>query len=257
MDMARPTLFLLAAVSACAARPHQILGPDEVPAPPMAPVGPQPLVGLMCPSGASGRPLLIALAARTASGWRADATGVRAAVAGDLSVFAFDGRRAGRFAPVGPVDLGLHAPTAVGAYAGAPTCADDATATECAAVLGACGVAVSDELPAAASGAAVADGRLVLAPEVGGALASFALGELGGLPEEVTGAAWPGLAPGPLRFALAAGGGVDVLAVGDLDGDGRVEVVVARRDPAGGRRIALYSATATLRLERVAAVDYR
>ena len=250
--------WLLLLVAACNTHPPQVLGPPVVGPRARRPDDHQALVGLMCPAGAQGRPLLVALAARLDAGWVGDPAGLATALAGgrtlDVSVLSFNGHHAGRFAAVGPADVGLGTPTALGAYAGALPCADEATATECAVVLHDCGLALSDEATLTAAGACAAGGRLVVATERGGALEAFALDDLARLPDEITAAAVTGATPCPPRFAFAAGGGVYVVGVADLDGDGRIELVIARREPTGGRRVAVYTAATALRLERIAEV---
>jgi hypothetical protein len=225
----------------------------------------------MCPTGAQGRPVLLALAARRPRGWvaageasrelhslaPADGQGPPQPGGGDFAVLGFDGRHAGRFAAVGPAELGLGAPAAPGAYAGALPCADEATASECAAVLRGCGIAVSDESEVTRGGACAVEDQIVLATERGGRLEGFAIADLAELPEEVTAPARQPGASCPPRFAFAAGRGLDVLGVGDLDGDGHPEVVVARRGDGDGRRVAIYTAATAVRLERVAVVDLR
>jgi hypothetical protein len=239
-------------LAACVSHPKQVLGPPPSPvAPPVRPVARDTLVGLMCPTGAQGRPVMIALAARRERGW----VGGAAARSGDFSVLGFDGRHAGRFAAVGPAELGLGAPSAPGAYAGALPCADEATATECAVVLHGCGVAVSDEAEVTRGAACAVQDQILLATERGGVPLGFAIADLAELPEEVTGRQLA--ATCPQRFAFAAGRGVDVLGVGDLDGDGRAEIVVARRGEGTERRVAVYTAATAVRLERVAVVDLR
>jgi hypothetical protein len=225
--------------------------------PPLVPAGEarERLVGLLCPRGAAGRPALTALAERLPRAWTSDPDVLRrnlgAGRPAELAVLGWNGKRAGWFTAAG-VAPALPA-TALGGYAGARPCADEATATECVAASGDCGLAVGspagDDPTPRPGGACVAGDALVVDVDGDGRLESFPRAALAALEEEVLGAPAPLEVSCPPRPALAAGGDLDVLAVADLDGDGRVELLVARRGTP--RRLALYTADATLRLTRV------
>ena len=241
----------------------------KVEAPP-APVAPPPplhvdkgrsrLVGLMCPQGAAGRP---ALAQREPRAWKTDAAALRRAIAQlrtpELAVLGFDGHRAGWFTSAGLVESALAPAAAVGAYAGGLPCADELTATECQAVSQSCGVAIGspdgdDPTPAMRPGGCVDGKSIVIDIDGDGRPEAFSLEALARLDEEVTGGV--ARAPCDARFAFAAGHDLDVLAVADIDGDGRIELVVSRRgDPF--RKVALYTAETTFRLTRISVIEVR
>ncbi|HEV7536336.1 MAG TPA: hypothetical protein VGP90_11920, partial [Acidimicrobiia bacterium] len=153
------------------------------------------LVGFMCPRGELGRPALAALADRTATSWVGDTAALRRVLASgrptELAVLGFDGRRTGWFTPAGLVEGKLSAATAIGAYAGALPCADEATANACEAATGGCGLAVGapdgdDPTPAPGTGACVVGQSLVVDTDGDGRSEAFSLATLGALGEEIT-----------------------------------------------------------------------
>lgn len=250
--------------------------PTAGPPPPIDPVAsPAPiraagsghtrLLGLMCPRGALGRPALAALAERQATVWVGDAPSLKRAIASgrttDLAVLGFDGKRAGWFRSAGVVQSDLAPAAAIGAYAGGLPCANEATANECQAVTGGCGLAVGspegdDPTPPPGPGACVLGGSLIIDVDADGHPEAFPLAALASLGEEVTGrSATLGDSCVP-QFALAAGHGLDVVGVADLDGDGRAEIVLSHRTETG-RRVAVYTAETPLRLTRVGYTDVK
>lgn len=239
-------------------------GPVEPPPPPVRALGGhERLIGLMCPRGAAGRPAFAALTAREALAWTSDPERLKKSLArgrtAELLVLGFDGKRAGWFTPAGVAATELAPATAVGAYAGSLPCADEATATECQAVTGSCGVAVGspeaeDPTPGRESGACVARGVLVLDVDGDGRREAFRVADLATLPEEATGRPATAEERCSPRFAFAVGHDFDVIGVADLDGDGRVEVIVSRRGDKA-RKVSIYSADTAFRLNRVGSAE--
>jgi hypothetical protein len=243
------------------------------------------LVGEMCPTAASGRPAIRPLFVRRER-WRDEAAALISPVerreARQFSVLGWDGRRAGLFSVAGSAETD-HGAAAIGAYAGHSPCEKRRGAgpgvqePDCEAVVRGCGLAAAvlepaggfqsrpaeeDPDPAAfeTGGACIAGGNLVVDIDRDGKpeaypVAGFA-SATGAGSEAVVSVAGGGAACTPrfaFRGASAPGaGGMDVLGVVDLDGDGRQEIVVSLR--AGGRQVwALYSAReSSARLERVA-----
>ncbi len=211
------------------------------------------LVGFVCPAGAEGRPLFLAAALRRSHDWTAEPEELRDTLARgrvrEIGALGYSGRLAGRFTPLGPVDLGRPGVMALGAYAGAAPCADEATASECVAATSDCGLAagsvVLEEAPRPpARGACAAGGHLVVDVDGDGRTEGFALAELASALEEVGVSPDAGAGCTP-RFAGSLGEGIDLLGVADLDLDGRFEVAVSAREGGGGRRIAIYGAGET------------
>ncbi len=258
------------------------------PAPAM---GRSALIGEMCPQGAGGRPGLAALALRDvswSSDHDEMEMALARGTAAQFAVLASDGRRAGVFSAVGTADVG-GAAVAIGSFAGSPPCSKpastpggEATAdSSCLTLQRGCGVAVAAlgapggafavaEAPDVTVGGVCKSGD-VLAIDVDGdgaaemfPLAGF-VDAVRAPAEEVSAAAMvsPTCPPTFSLFGLvpmAAPGVVmdgkhkvelDMLAVLDIDEDGRREVVVAFRYNEG-RTIAVYSAMSTAsRLELV------
>jgi hypothetical protein len=237
--------------------------PVEPPPPLHAEKGRSRLVGLMCPRGAVGRPALAALAEREPRAWIHDPAALRRAIAllrtPEVAVLGFDGHRAGWFTLAGLVESPFAPAAAIGAYAGSLPCADELTASLCQAVSQNCGVAIGspdgdDPTPVMRPGACVDGKDLVVDVDGDGRPEAFDVQALARLEEEVTGG--PARAPCETHFSLAAGHNLDILAVADLDGDGRVEIVVSRRgDPI--RKVALYTAETNFRLTRISVFDIR
>jgi hypothetical protein len=223
-----------------------------------AAVGHERLVGVMCPSSASGRSGFAALTQRLPQSWSADPVKLRRALAVgrtvELAVLSFDGARAGWFTPVGVTAQASQGAVSIGGYAGAAPCAAEATASECMAVLGGCGVAVGspegDDPTPRRSGACVAGSALIVDVDGDGRFESFSLAALRNFADELTGTTAPAGTVCTPRPALAVGRDFDIMAVADLDGDGRVELIASKRG-ATSRQVAVYSAEATLRLARV------
>lgn len=262
--MSRAPLWLLLA-AACGGPAHRPpprpSGPPRVARAPAQPGRPGVVVGFVCPEGAAGRPILFAAAVRAQASWTAEPAEVRAALSGgkvrELDVQGYNGRRAGRFMPLGPT-AGAAA-TALGAYAGASPCADEPTATECRAASAGCGLATGladlEEAPRVpARDACAAGGLLMVDIDGDGKREAFAVAELAAALEEV------GATPGASETCRPRPAGplaenVDLLGVADLDLDGRVEVAVAVRQ-GGHHRAAIYSAGDTpARLDLVGVVD--
>lgn len=240
-------------------RRPQILEAPTVATPPPPPTGEDQIVGFMCPTAAAGRPALTALAVHRQGGWSDDPRDLAAILArgtAPLLVFAFDGRRAGRFTMAGPAAEQPTRPRAIGGYAGALPCADEATTVECAAVTAGCGLALTDDLNGRHGTGCIAAETLYVDLDGDGRSEAVRLADLAALPDEVIAFGAPAPPTCTARFALAAGHDVDLLGALDLDGDGRLELVLAHR-AAGGSRIAIYTATTAQRLERLAATDFR
>jgi hypothetical protein len=229
--------------------------PDGRPAPGHGPVaGPavrQALVGEMCPERAGGRPALSLVSARQV-GWSTDPEELdalaRRSGARPFVVLSATGRRAGVFTGVGPVDLATELPTLTGGYAGQAPC--DKEDAACLDAQGSCGLAVASlavdgeaEAPPMTTGAACVDGgQLRVDLDGDGAAESFAitafLDEVKAPADEVLAAATAGKLDCAPRFsapALLRGKdakafrALDLLGVVDIDGDGRLELVMQYR----------------------------
>lgn len=212
------------------------------------------LVGLYCPTMAAGRPGVAPLFLRDAA-WDSDADAAQSALASraarQLSVLGWDGRRVGIFSVAGLTQVD-GAAVAIGAYAGSPPCAQPGehgpgpADPACMAALSGCGLAVAPLEPAGGYGARPfeedpdpADVVLGAACVAGGELAAdvdgdreperFPAAALGRLAEEV-GARGDGATCEAAYAGAGLPGGAVVLAVADLDADGRREIIVRRGD---------------------------
>jgi hypothetical protein len=242
--------------------------------------GRQVVVGEMCPRGAAGRPAVAPLMMRTMQ-WTDAVTEVSNAVErGSVPrfvVFGVDGKQAGVFDAVGVADVGMQQSVAAGAYVGASPCTADlgkGTRTEdpaCGPALDGCGLAVGeiarpDDLPVTPTfqtGGACLSGDTIAIDVDGDHVAeSFPLsGLLDGVrspSEEWSAAPTAGAACTPkfelydIKLAMPPEPGkpidpksvvvLDVLGVLDLDGDGRMELVLALRFPTV-RTIVVYTPT--------------
>jgi hypothetical protein len=232
--------------------------PPPVPLRAAAPARRPLVIGEVCPSRVDGMPAMNALFVRQGRTWSADPKEAKGFVARGLvprfAVLGFSGRKAGMFTTAGTVATRARWPVAAGGYAGALPCADEATVVECQAVYAGCGPAVAvagiddtEPIDVPTSAACVVGERLVVDVDGDGTPEVFAL-EKGRLPDEL---ASRKEAPPPCERRFAAQGAVDLVAVADIDGDGRVEVILQVR---GKERMwGVYSATETpQRLQRVA-----
>ncbi len=239
------------------------------------------LVGEMCPSGAAGRPAVMPMFLRRLNWDEEDADVSRPLErrsARQFMVYRWDGSRAGLFAVAGTAEVGLDRKVAVGSYAGDSPCATGLSEVKsddprCVAAQGGCGVAVAILEPAAGlharpfeedpdpvslptSKACAVDGQLLVDIDDDGTAEAFPVDSfLNPVREpavEVTSVP-RGAATCTPRFAsryiIPPGDpkhwrGLDLLAVIDLDGDGRYELLVAYHYSAR-RTWAIYSATAT------------
>lgn len=246
--------------------------------------GRQIVIGELCPQAAGGRPAIAPLVMRTAT-W-IDAPSELASViergsVPRFAVFGVDGKVAGVFDTLGLTELGIGPQVASGAYVGGMPCTADAGGGQrtedprCTSATGGCGIAVGElarhddppPLPAFQTGAAcvagdalavdldgdgapehfplaaVLDGargpaaEWTATPAAGGACApTFALYDA-----RLTPVVEPGRPIDPKHVV-----GLDVLAVVDLDGDGRQELVLALKFPTV-RTIAVYTAPESAR----------
>jgi hypothetical protein len=263
-------------------RPEEPEPPIEPPKPLKGrSVGRQVLVGEMCPVAAAGRPGVAPLFLRNVQ-WTSDADVVVDPIAhgtvGQFAVLGFDGARSGVFETIGVADAGLPQEIGAGSYVGASPCTRDAgggTRAEdaaCGAATKGCGIAIADAThgpeasppPVTVGGGCMAGDLLAIDIDGDSKLEHFPIARfLDGVraPAQEVSAAPVASATCAPRFAiyglkLAPGVepgakvdpkyqvDVDVLAVADLDGDGRRELVLALRYP-DNRTIAMYSATAS------------
>lgn len=250
--------------------------------------GRQFVLGEMCPQGAGGRPAVLPLVMRTVS-WSDTAEEVAAAVERGtvprFVVFGVDGKTAGKFDTLGLADIG-QLDVASGTYVGASPCTSDGGNSKriedpkCTAATSGCGIAIGDlgrpddppDTTAIATAGACLQGD-ALSVDIDGdkVMEQFPLaGVLDGIrsPAKEWSAApvvgqkctpvfslfdikiVPQLEPGKGSAAQHTVG-VDVLAVADLDGDGRNELVLAMKFPTV-RTIVIYSAESSpQRLELV------
>lgn len=250
--------------------------------------GRQLLVGEMCPQGAGGRPAVLPLMMRTVS-WTDNEDEVAAAVERGsvprMLVFGTDGKPAGTFDTLGLADIG-QVSVASGTYVGASPCSADGgngkriDDAKCAAATTSCGIAVGqlmrpddppETIAIATSGACLQGDAISIDIDGDKVMEQFPLaGVLDGIrsPAKEWSAApvvgqkctpvftlfdlkiVPQLEPGKGSNAQHAVG-IDVLAIADLDGDGRNEVVLAMKFPTV-RTIAVYSSSGSpQRLELV------
>ncbi|MBA3542202.1 MAG: hypothetical protein H0T79_21485 [Deltaproteobacteria bacterium] len=236
------------------------------------------IVGEMCPQGAGGRPAVAPLVMRGVQ-WTDNPKEIGYTVERGSTprfvVFGIDGKPAGVFDTIGLADIGLSQPIASGAYVGAGPCSADAGNAQrvddprCLATLGGCGIAVSElarpddppETPVLQTGTAcLAGDTLAVDIDADGAFEAFPIGQvLDGIrgPTAEWTAAPAQAAPCTGSFQLYdvrldrkpdAGKAadpkstvmLDVLAVVDLDGDSRKELILALRFPTV-RSIVVYS----------------
>lgn len=240
------------------------------------------LVGEMCPRGARGRPAVLPLFSRKL-GWSADrdelSRPLESRSARRFSVLGWNGQRAGSFSVIGVAEIGLDRRVAVGAYTGASPCArkskmgkltDDAS---CVAAQTHCGVALAvmeasggfgarphteDPTPIKfpTVGACASGGKLVVDIDNDGNPEAFPLAgfldPVRAPSEEVIAVAPPAKKCTPtfaIRGVLPETNprhwrGLDVLAVVDIDGDGRMELVTSYHY-SDRRTWAIYSAPRT------------
>jgi hypothetical protein len=241
--------------------------------------GRQIVVGEMCPQAAAGRPAIAPLVMRTGTWIDAQAELASVVERGSVPrfvVFGVDGKVAGVFDTLGLTDIGIPQQVASGTYVGGMPCTADAgqgQRTEdprCTSATGGCGIAVAElarpydppPIPVLQTGGACLagdalavdlDGDNVMeqfplasvldggrspaaewtASQVAGGACKPAF-ELYGV--QLTPVAEPGKPIDPKHVV-----GLDVLAVVDLDGDGRKELVLALKFPTV-RTIAVYTA---------------
>ncbi|MBA3395098.1 MAG: hypothetical protein H0T89_20795 [Deltaproteobacteria bacterium] len=242
--------------------------------------GRQIVVGEMCPQGAGGRPAVAPLVMRT-MGWSDDVAEVTNAVErGSVPrfvVFGVDGKIAGRFDTLGLAEIGSQQAVATGTYVGASPCTSDAGGGQrvedpkCGPATGGCGLAVGEltrpddppETVGVITGGACLQGD-ALAVDIDGdkVMEQFPLvGVLDGVrsPAAEWGAAPVIGAACTPKFQIydvkiaphlepGKGGaekhiiGFDLLGVADLDGNGRMELVIALEFPTV-RTIVVYTTT--------------
>ncbi len=246
--------------------------------------GRQLVVGEMCPQAAAGRPAIAPLVMRTATWIDAQAELANVVERGSVprfAVFGVDGKVAGVFDTLGLTDLGIQQQVATGTYVGALPCTADAGGGQrtedprCVPATGGCGIAVGElaryddppPMPAfQAGGACLAGDALAVDVDGDGVMEQFPLaavldGVRNPAPEwsaapvagatckpafvlydvRLTPVAEPGKPIDPKHVV-----GLDVLAVVDLDGDGRKELVMALKFPTV-RTIVVYTAPDTAR----------
>jgi hypothetical protein len=244
----------------------------------------------MCPQAAGGRAGVVPVMARRLS-WVVDTDELAGMLerrwARQFSVFGWDGRRVGLFSVAGAAEAGPHPAVAIGSYAGASPCQPPARSgtdvtfdPDCVAALEHCGVAVAvlepaggidarpfDEDPEPSTfdvgRACAVDGVLLVEIDGDGTTEAFPLDQFldnfRAPPEEIM-AVPRKEASCALSFASREvvppadprdWRGLDVLAVVDLDGDGRRELIVTYRY-SDRRTWAIYSPrSTTARLELV------
>lgn len=244
--------------------------------------GRQVVVGEMCPQAAAGRPAIAPLVMRTSTWIDAQADLANVVERGSVPrfvVFGVDGKVAGVFDTLGLTDLGLPQQVATGAYVGGMPCTADAGGGQrtedprCTPATGGCGIAVGElarhddppPMPVFQTGGACLAGDALAADIDGdGVMEQFPLAAvLDGVRSpatewtaspvagatckptfelydvRLTPVAEPGKPIDPKHVV-----GLDVLAVVDLDGDERKEVVLALKFPTV-RTIVVYTAAAS------------
>lgn len=236
-------------------------------------------MGELCPQGAAGRPGIAPLLMH-AGPWidtAAEVTGpIERGATPRFAAFGVDGKVAGVFDTVGLADLPLGQSVAAGTYVGGAPCSADAGGSQrsddakCLAATGGCGLAVAEltrpddppEVPKYATGGACVSGdALGVDIDGDGAVEWFPVAQvLDGIrdpaKEWAAGPAkhqpcTPAFALYDVKLAAPADPGktpdpratvtLDLLGVIDLDGDGRMELVIALRFPTV-RTIVVYSA---------------
>ena len=249
--------------------------------------GRQLVVGEMCPAAAGGRPAIAPLVMRTASWIDEQAELANVVERGSVPrfvVFGIDGKVAGVFDTLGLTDIGIPQQVASGTYVGGMPCTADAGGgprtedPKCVAATGGCGIAVGelarpDDPPPTpvlkTGGVCLAGDALAVDIDGDGVLEQFPLAAvLDGIRSPATewtasavagGACKPAFELYDVRLTPVAEPGkpidpkhvvgLDVLAVVDLDGDGRQELVLALKFPTV-RTIVVYTAPgAASRLE--------
>ena len=241
------------------------------------------MVGEMCPQGAGGRPAVSPLVMRGV-GWEDTPAEVMATVERGsvprMIVFGLDGKPAGTFDTMGLADVGVGQSVATGSYAGSAPCSKPATDKaaarvddpKCIAATRGCGIAVGeitspdepgDMAPFPTGGGCMSGNELAVDIDGDGRIESFPIaGALDGIrapAQEWTASATstasctptfqiydlkllPEARPGrPPEKAMVT---LDLLAVADLDGDGRKELVISMKFPTS-RSIVVYTATAS------------
>jgi hypothetical protein len=276
-------------VAACGAGVKPPVGPGPEPTdttphhPVLSHAANEVAVGVMCPDRAAGRPAVSLIAARQPGHWSTDDEELRSMLergqAGEFSVLSFRGVRAGIFDSAGAIES--DKPIATGSYAGRGPCELRPGATpepECTAMIGTCGLAVAavtggqaDAPPDLAPGSACLEkGRLHVDIDGDGKAEVFEIDDFIGdnhaPASEVAGqigTASPAgctqhfaipnaIAPAPDPKIFRGG---DIAAITDLDGDGRVEIVLQLRY-GDTSTWAIFSANeSAMRLELVAEGD--
>lgn len=221
------------------------------------------LLGELCPQSASGRPALAPILLRGVQ-WTDETEELASAIshgqAARFMVFGVDGKRAGTFDALGLAE-GAPQAMALGSYSGAPPCTKTGPTSariedaQCQSATSGCGLAVAllgdaaEPLEAKPGGVCQSGDALVVDLDGDGTSEAFAVAELlDGVrgPAEQLEARPGGAAPCTPQFALwgvrqVAEAGkaadpryvvtIDVLAVLDLDDDGRRELILALRYP--------------------------
>jgi hypothetical protein len=243
--------------------------------------GRQIVVGEMCPQAAGGRAAVAPLVMRAATWVDAQADlayVVERGMVPRFAVFGVDGKVAGVFETIGLADLGISQQVAAGTYVGGMPCTADAGGGQrtedprCTSATGGCGIAVGEiarpddpppPLVFPTGGVCVAGDSLATDLDGDGALEQFPLASLldgGRSPAAEWSAAPAPAAAGACKPSFELYDvrltpvvepgkpidpkhtvGLDVLAVVDLDGDGRKELVLALKFPTV-RTIAVYTA---------------
>lgn len=221
------------------------------------------LLGEVCPQSAGGRPALAPLLLRGVQWTDEDeelASAISHGQASRFVVFGADGKRAGTFDALGLADGAARA-MALGSYTGAPPCSKAGAGsarvedTQCQSATSGCGLAVAllgdavEPLEAKPGGVCQSGDALVVDLDGDGVSEAFAVaGLLDGVrgPAEQLEARTGGAAACSAQFSLwgvrqVAEAGkpvdpryvvtIDVLAVIDLDDDGRRELILALRYP--------------------------